>query len=112
MLNLGQTVLGLDNFSTGKHENLEDVQRTVEPDKWRQFQFKELDIRNLEECVHACKGVDYVLHQAALGSVPRSIDDVRHSLADISRATKLLGYEPNYNVARGLKESIKWYLEF
>ncbi len=75
LLNLGQTVVGLDNFSTGKHENLEDVRKEVGPDKWERFHFMEADIRDLEDCLKACDSADYVLHQAALGSVPRSIDD-------------------------------------
>ncbi|GAG51908.1 unnamed protein product, partial [marine sediment metagenome] len=75
LLNLEQTVVGLDNFSTGKHENLEGVRKFVGPDKWKRFNFLEADIRNLGDCLKACEGVDYILHQAALGSVPRSIDD-------------------------------------
>jgi UDP-N-acetylglucosamine 4-epimerase len=75
LLELGQTVIGLDNFSTGKRENLKDVRDEVGTNKWERFHFMEADIRNLEDCVRACDGVDYVLHQAALGSVPRSIDD-------------------------------------
>jgi len=75
LLNLGQAVVGLDNFSTGKRENLQDVRKEVGSDKWERLLFFEADIRNLLECRRACKGVDYVLHQAALGSVPRSIDD-------------------------------------
>ena len=75
LLQLNQTVTGLDNFFTGKNENLADVQTSVEPEKWDRFRFMEGDIRDLSDCKAACKGVDYVLHQAALGSVPRSIDD-------------------------------------
>jgi len=75
LLNLDQTVVGLDNFSTGKHENLVNVRKQVSPDNWKYFHFLEADIRNLDDCLKACEGTDYVLHQAALGSVPRSIDD-------------------------------------
>jgi len=75
LLNLGQSVVGMDNFSTGKHENIEDVRKEVSPDWWKNFHFIESDIRNFQDCLKACKGIDYVLHQAALGSVPRSIDD-------------------------------------
>lgn len=75
LLNLDQTVIGLDNFSTGKHENLENVRKEVGPNMWKRFSFMEADIRNLDDCLKACEGVDYVLHQAALGSVPWSIDD-------------------------------------
>ena len=75
LLKLGQTVVGMDNFSTGKPENLEDVRKEVGPEKWEHFYFMEADIRNLEDCLKGCEDIDYVLHQAALGSVPRSIDD-------------------------------------
>lgn len=75
LLNLGQKVVGLDNFITGKNSNLEDVHSCVGEEVWQNFQFLEGDIHNLETCQQACRGVDYVLHQAALGSVPRSIED-------------------------------------
>jgi UDP-N-acetylglucosamine/UDP-N-acetylgalactosamine 4-epimerase len=75
LLKLGQTVVGLDNFSTGFAHNLEEVQGIVGEPAWRSFTFIEGDIRALADCRHACAGVDYVLHQAALGSVPRSIED-------------------------------------
>lgn len=75
LLELGQPVVGMDNFITGYPHNLEDVKRMVGPEKWGKFEFIQGDIRNSEDCRRACKGIDYVLHQAALGSVPRSIDD-------------------------------------
>lgn len=75
LLKHGQRVVGLDNFATGYRENLEDVSRTVGPEAWSRFTFHEADIRDLEACRLALRGVDYVLHQAALGSVPRSIAD-------------------------------------
>lgn len=75
LLKLDQTVVGLDNFSTGYKENLDEVQGLVTPEQWQRFTFIEGDIRDLETCHMACKGVDYVLHQAALGSVPRSLAD-------------------------------------
>ena len=75
LLDLGQTVTGLDNFSTGKQENLDGVEQIAGHDKWQNFTFLKKDIVNLPDCMEACAGVDYVLHQAALGSVPRSIDD-------------------------------------
>ncbi|SPF34961.1 Vi polysaccharide biosynthesis protein VipB/TviC [Syntrophobacter sp. SbD1] len=75
LLELHQSVVGMDNFFTGYPHNLEDVKRTVGPEKWRNFEFIEGDIRSSADCRRACAGVDYVLHQAALGSVPRSIDD-------------------------------------
>lgn len=75
LLKLGQSVVGLDNFSTGMQSNLDEVQSLVNKEEWGQFRFIEGDIRELDACQQACSGVDYVLHQAALGSVPRSIDD-------------------------------------
>lgn len=75
LLRLGQGVVGLDNFSTGYKHNLDDVRKDVGEDLCAHFTFIEGDIRSLEDCQKACDGVDYVLHQAALGSVPRSIDD-------------------------------------
>lgn len=75
LLTLGQKVVGLDNFATGYQHNLDEVQRLVTAEQWAQFQFIEGDIRNHNDCQKACEGIDYVLHQAALGSVPRSIND-------------------------------------
>ena len=70
LLNLGQTVIGLDNFATGHQKNLEAVKMAT-GDNWQNFTFYEGDIRNQEDCQKACRGADFVLHQAALGSVPR-----------------------------------------
>ena len=75
LLKLDQTVVGLDNFATGHQHNLDEVQTLVTEEQWARFRFIEGDIRNLEDCREAVKGTDYVLHQAALGSVPRSIED-------------------------------------
>lgn len=75
LLKLGQTVVGLDNFSTGKLCNLDEVQSLVSKEQWSQFRFMEGDICDLDTCRQACSGVNFVLHQAALGSVPRSIND-------------------------------------
>jgi UDP-N-acetylglucosamine 4-epimerase len=75
LLGLGQTVVGLDNFSTGKRANLINVRSRVGDDAWRNFRLLESDICSPEACRRACDGIDVVLHQAALGSVPRSIDD-------------------------------------
>lgn len=75
ILNLGQRVIGLDNFSTGHRRNLEQIRAAVTPDQWRNFCFIEGDIRELATCRSVCADVDYVLHHAALGSVPRSIED-------------------------------------
>jgi UDP-N-acetylglucosamine 4-epimerase len=75
LLLLDQTVVGLDNFSTGFQHNLNEVKGLVSPEQWNRFRFIEGDICELETCRLATTSVDYVLHQAALGSVPRSIED-------------------------------------
>jgi UDP-N-acetylglucosamine 4-epimerase len=94
LLKLNQRVVGLDNFATGHQRNLDEVQSLVTPDQWSNFHFIQGDIRNLADCQRAMlflplplgegrsEGspncgipVDYVLHQAALGSVPRSVED-------------------------------------
>ena len=79
LLKLEQSVVGLDNFATGKRANLEEVQRLVTPRQWRRFKFIAGDIREGAACQRACQGVDYVLHQGALGSVPRSIAEPLNS---------------------------------
>ncbi len=75
LLKLNQRVIGLDNFATGHQHNLDEVRSLVSEEQRARFQFIEGDIRNLDDCARACEGVDYVLHQAALGSVPRSLND-------------------------------------
>ena len=75
LLKLDQNVVGLDNFSTGHQYNLDEVQALVTDEQWQNFTFLEGDIRSPDDCREACDGVDYVLHQAALGSVPRSLVD-------------------------------------
>lgn len=75
LLSLGQTVVGLDNLATGHLRNLHEVQEAVGPEAAARFRFIEGDIRDPDTCRSACRDVRYVLHQAALGSVPRSIDD-------------------------------------
>lgn len=75
LLRLDQKVVGLDNFSTGFARNLDEVRDSVRRNQWERFTFFEGDIRSREDCQRACAGVDHVLHQAALGSVPRSIAD-------------------------------------
>jgi len=75
LLTLDQTVVGLDNFATGHQRNLDEVRSVVTREQWARFAFLKGDIRELEDCRRACNGVDYVLHQAALGSVPRSLAD-------------------------------------
>jgi UDP-N-acetylglucosamine 4-epimerase len=75
LLKLDQNVIGLDNFSTGFQHNFDEVEKLVSPEQWRRFKFIQGDICSLADCNTACTGADYVLHQAALGSVPRSIVD-------------------------------------
>ena len=75
LLALDQTVAGIDNFSTGKRANLDEVRTLVTPEQWERFTFTQGDIRHPESCKLLCRGVDYVLHEAALGSVPRSLED-------------------------------------
>lgn len=71
----GQKVVGLDNFITGHKENLDSVRVNVGEDAWKSFSFVGGDIRTLGTCVEVCENIDYVLHQAALGSVPRSFNN-------------------------------------
>lgn len=100
LLKLDQKVVGLDNFATGHQYNLDEVQTLVSPVQWRNFSFIEGDIRNFEDCQKACLGVDYVLHQAALGSVPRSIAD-----PITTNATNITGFLNMLTAARDAKVS-------
>jgi len=75
LLKLGQRVVGLDNFSTGHQYNLREVERSVSSDNWKRFTLIKGDICNYSDCQNAVSGVSNVLHQAALGSVPRSIEN-------------------------------------
>jgi len=75
LLKLDQRVIGLDNFSTGHRNNLAQVREAVTEERWRRFRFIDGDIRSLDACRQACRAADFVLHQAALGSVPRSMED-------------------------------------
>jgi UDP-N-acetylglucosamine 4-epimerase len=75
LLSLNQSVIGLDNFSTGHRGNLARVEDAVRKSEWQRFRFIEGDIRSLETCRRACASAEVVLHQAALGSVPRSMAD-------------------------------------
>ena len=85
LLMLNQTIIGLDNFVTGYQHNLDEVKSVVSKAQWQKFHFIEGDIQEYEACISAVKGVDYVLHQAAVGSVPRSIEDpINSNNANIS----------------------------
>ena len=98
LLKLNQRVVGLDNFATGYKHNLDAVQALVSADQWANFQFIQGDICKLEDCQMACTGIDYVLHQAALGSVPRSIDN-----PIITDATNINGFLNMLVAARDAK---------
>ncbi len=75
LLSLNQRVIGLDNFATGRRENLDQVRQLVSPDQYSRFTFIEGDVICPADCHRACEGADFVLHQAGLGSVPRSLKD-------------------------------------
>jgi len=91
LLKHGQSVVGLDNFATGSRANLEDVRSRVGAERWSRFEFREADICNADACSEVARGADYVLHQAALGSVPRSIaDPVRTNSANVDGFLNML----------------------
>src|ERR1051325_7849860 len=73
LLRLGQSVVGIDNFATGHKENLEQVRTLVGADAWTKFEFVEGDLTDARVCANICRGIDLILHQAALGSVPLSL---------------------------------------
>ncbi len=75
LLLLDQEVVSLDNFETGHRSNLDEVRAAVGDERWRRHRFLEEDITDASACVKACEGVDVVLHEAAIGSVPRSIEN-------------------------------------
>lgn len=91
LLKLDQFVVGLDSFITGKRKNLDEVRSLVSNDQWQRFSFIEGDIRNIDICQSACREADFVLHQAALGSVPRSIETpVNSTEANINGTLNML----------------------
>jgi len=91
LLSHNQKVIGLDNFSTGHQHNLDDITSSVGEEKAKNLNFIEGDISDFSTCQKACKGVDIVLHQAALGSVPRSIKDpVTSNLSNITGFLNML----------------------
>lgn len=75
LLRLDQAVVGIDNLSTGHLENLYEIEQSVSPEQWKRFDFTRADIRDVSACREAVRGINHVLHQAALGSVPRSLKD-------------------------------------
>ena len=91
LLQNNQKVIGLDNFITGHKSNLEDVRKCVTDFQWKNFEFMEGDINSLDDCMKACRNIDYILHQAALGSVPRSIaDPIKTNNSNISGFLNML----------------------
>lgn len=101
LLGLGQTVIGLDNFATGHRYNLDDVRISIGDEAWSHFTFFEGDICDPTVCAEAVKGVDFVLHQAALGSVPRSIEDpARTNRTNIDGFLNMLVASRNAKVQR------------
>jgi UDP-N-acetylglucosamine/UDP-N-acetylgalactosamine 4-epimerase len=101
LLRLDQHVVGLDNFATGHRHNLDQVRALVTPEQWARFRFVEGDIRRLDDCRAACDRVDYVLHQAALGSVPRSLEDpITTNAANIDGFLNMLVAARDANVKR------------
>jgi UDP-N-acetylglucosamine 4-epimerase len=101
LLSLNQFVVGLDNFSTGHQKNLDEVKSLVSSKQWKNFHFIHGDICKLDDCEIACKGIDFVLHQAALGSVPRSIEDpIRTNANNIDGFLNMLVASRNAKVKR------------
>jgi len=99
LLKLDQNVVGLDNYATGHEENLFDVKEEVSQSQWARFRFIEGDITDAEVCQAACKGADFVLHQAALGSVPRSIaDPIATNNANINGFLNMLNAAKDQNI--------------
>ena len=104
LLKLGQRVVGLDNFATGHQRNLDEVQTLVTPAQWANFHFIQGDIRTLADCQSACEGVDHVLHQAALGSVPRSLQDpITTNAANITGFVNMLVAARDANAGQGVQ---------
>ncbi len=101
LLLLNQKVVGLDNFSTGHQRNLDEVQSLVSAEQWSRFHFIEGDIRNLKDCQNACLEVNYILHEAALGSVPRSIENpIAFNETNISGFLNMLVAAKDHGVKR------------
>ncbi len=99
LLKLNQKVIGLDNFATGHQHNLDEVKNIVTEIQWSNFTFHNGDIRNYSDCEAAVKGADYILHQAALGSVPRSISDpIMTNSANITGFLNMLQAAKEQNV--------------
>lgn len=101
LLKLNQKVISLDNFATGYRYNLEHIKNSVSSEQWERFTFMEGDITNFETCKKITKNVDIVLHQAALGSVPRSIDNpIISNHANVTGFLNMLTASKDNNVKR------------
>ena len=101
LLKHNQKVTGLDNFSTGHRHNLDDIKANVTSQQWENFSFTEGDIKDYKTCESITKDIDIILHQAALGSVPRSIDDpVTSNLSNVTGFLNMLTAAKNNNVKR------------
>lgn len=107
LLKLNQHVVGLDNFATGHQRNLDEVQTLVTPTQWANFSFINGDIRNLEHCHRACEGIEFVLHQAALGSVPRSVaDPIATNATNIAGFLNMLVAARDANGGKGVRRFV------
>ena len=94
-----QNVIGIDNFETGHASNLHDVKLSVSEEQWNNFEFHEIDINQYEQVESVFNNIDFVLHQAALGSVPRSINDpIRSNAVNISGFLNVLTISKEKNV--------------
>jgi UDP-N-acetylglucosamine 4-epimerase len=101
LLRLGQTVRALDNFATGRRENLVGLQAVLTLEEWARFTFIEGDLRDPEDCRQACDGAELILHQGALGSVPRSIDNPLASHeSNVTGTLNLLGAARDAGIQR------------
>ena len=102
LLKLNQKIVGIDNFETGYQHNIDAAIKDSGVDNPAElFEFIEGDIRDLKTCQLVCNNVDYVLHQAALGSVPRSIEDpIKTNMANIDGFLNMLVAAKDANVKR------------
>lgn len=101
LLKNNQLVIGIDNFSTGNKYNLDEVQNLLTQKQWRNFRLIQSDICNFSACETACKNVDFVLHQAALGSVPRSVEDpISSNASNVSGFLNMIVAARNAHIKR------------
>ncbi len=101
LLREGQRVVGFDNFATGHRHNLDEVRNLVGPAAWERFEFVEGDLARLEDCQRAVREVDLILHQGALGSVPRSIEEPLAShTANVTGTVNLLAAAKDAGIQR------------